>query len=192
MLGLLVPGLRMGGSGSKPPPPPFVPPPPPPPIVVKPLPPEYYVIDEDTERAVLLLWQQDTANLPTVFRQLPQTGRLKSPVSLPLVQPTAQIESVYSKSERGTGYIKDRRKVTITVRGSRADVVKGMAFVLQIFNAALGGPKQFGQWIYPSGARFVRWWPLNDGELREEPTTKDGLDVWSGIVLGEVTSVRTP
>lgn len=158
------------------------------------------VIDDDTEQAILKLWQRDAANLSSVVKQPPQTGRLKSPTAKPLPSPYAQIESKFESHELFAGPAgggrKDRRRVTITIRGLRADVVKAAALVFAIFNKNLGlgdpkvNPAAFTL-EYPSGARFISWWPITPGEITEDKDTKAGQDVWVATIIGRVTSVRS-
>ncbi|HEX5272704.1 MAG TPA: hypothetical protein VFW33_19540 [Gemmataceae bacterium] len=144
-------------------------------------------IDDDTCAAVVALWKTDQADLPKLFAHPPRTGRLKAPDPYP----SAQVDSEYARHESGFGYRKDVRKVTLTLRGVRADVVAGLKAALALFNRNMGGPSQAGL-TYPSGARFIKWWPLDSGTMKQEDTTKEGLDVWAGILTAEVTSVRSP
>ncbi|MES2342325.1 MAG: hypothetical protein V4597_11650 [Pseudomonadota bacterium] len=138
-------------------------------------------MDDDTLAAVLALWQQDNTDLPALFTQPPQAGRLKSP------QPAlyAQLACEPVKREKGgsQGPWLDWRKVTITVRGTKAGVVSALALVGGRFHDRC-------TLTYPSGSIFIRWRPLSGGKLVQDEKTKAGTDVWQGIVDGEVLSVR--
>jgi len=61
--------------------------------------------------------------------------------------------------------------------------------VLSVFNLKLGTPNN-ATLTFPSGARFVRWWPQNDGEIAKDPTAKAGQDIWVANLKGQVWSVR--
>jgi hypothetical protein len=137
-------------------------------------------VDNDTLEAVAARWKQVPDTLPALFKQPPATGRLHGTQS----SPYAQVTSEFSKHDSaGTGGAwHDWRKVTITVRGLKDDVRRGVEAVLEIFDDRT-------TLVYPSGARFIRWWPQGD-RLEQEETTKDGQDVWMGVVEGEVWSVR--
>ena len=81
----------------------------------------------------------------------------------------------------------DYRRVSITVRGLKADVVAGIEAIRTVFNRSM-------TLSLPSGARFLRWWPDQSDKLeQEEPGSGKhaGEDVWRGIVEGVVWSVRT-
>jgi hypothetical protein len=120
-------------------------------------------------------------SLPTLFPKAPETGRLKSPQVLPY----AQIDCVLNRREMtGTqGTWNDYRNVTITVRGLKEHVVQGIGEVMAVFNRDT-------TLIYPSGARFRQWWPDGEAELEQEETTKDGQDLWRGVLKAVVWSVR--
>jgi hypothetical protein len=144
-------------------------------------------IDDDTCQAVVARWQADTRLLPSVFRHPPRAGRLKSPEELPY----AQVASEFLAQDAGTGYRLDRRKVTLTLRGTKEQASQGLSYALRIFNKNLGSTDLPGL-VYPSGARFICWRPLTPGTLQQEETEKEGLDIWSGVIEAEVTSTRNP
>lgn len=145
----------------------------------------YVDVDDDTLQAVLALWATDNVNLPGLFKHPPRTGRLKHPEPIPYVH----VASEFVRSERAFKTLKDVRKVTITIRGVKADVTKGLGFVQALFNDQVGFPGN-PVLVYPSGARFIKWWPTNRGTLKQDETTKEALDVWMGVIEAEVTSVR--
>lgn len=120
-------------------------------------------------------------SLPALFGDLPQSGRLHGPQP----SPYAQIESELLRRESvGTdGFWHDTRRITITIRGLKAEVLEALRNVLAVFNRDT-------VLTYPSGARFVRWWPVGGPKLTQETTTKDGQDVWAGSVEAEVWSIR--
>jgi hypothetical protein len=143
-------------------------------------------IDDDTLAAVQALWatNQDLAKL---FPQPPQYGRLKPPqsppdVSAPYAELGCQFQSRRMVNTGGAFF--DYRKVTITVRGLKADVVKALTFIAATFN-------RVAVLVYPSGAKFMRWLPSGRDKLSQDPKTKSGQDVWIGIHEAEVWSTRT-
>ncbi len=153
------------------------------------------VVDDDTEQAVCALWAT-SGPLVTLLGN-PVTGRLKSTPDRPLVPPYASLACAATPgAQRYTGGVRiDRRKVTITLYGVRADVVTGLALALGLLNDQLGRPATAKAPAvvglgYPSGARFVRWLPLDDGEITQDPDTARGMDLWRGTVTAEVRSVR--
>lgn len=149
-------------------------------------------VDDDTLQAVLKLWAADTSALPGLFAHPPRAGRLKSTRGEPATLPYAQIEceALPGKTVRYVKAIrKDCRKVTITMRGTRTQAVAALAAALALFNARLGA--EGGRSLeYPSGARFIKWWPTNDGALKQEDEVREGQDVWAAVIEAEVYSVR--
>lgn len=137
-------------------------------------------IDDDTLQAVVALWR-GTPNLQGAIGDL-RAGDL--PSGLPALY--AAVECVKGReNERMTGGIfHDYRDVTITLYGRKADVSPAVANVLTVFN-------RLTTLTLPSGARFIRWWPLNDGELVKDGGRRKGEEMWRGVVRGEVWSVRT-
>lgn len=213
LLTLLLPGVGMGASGGGVPPPPVIviPPPPPAPEPALPLPgglsidndtlaavkalwttaptasvADAAAIDDDTLRAVRLIWMADPILLPVLFTEPIRAGRLKSTPDRVLKMPYAQATSELLRRESaGTGGAwHDHRKVTIKVWGLKDDVVSAIAVLTGIFNL-------FTTLVYPSGARFIRWWPDGDAKLYQDEATKDGQDVWVGEIVGDVWSIRS-
>lgn len=155
------------------------------------------VIDDDTEQAILALWRQTPA-LVALCPQ-PATGRLKSTTPGADVQAagvTVQVDCQFDSRQlafadpKGSAPWNDNRKATITIRGVRADVTKAAAAVLDVFGRKLGAPGQPAL-TYPSGARFIRWWPTNQAAIEEDKDTKAGKDVWKATIEAKVWSVRT-
>ena len=144
-------------------------------------------VDDDTLRAVLARWADDTRHLPSIFLHPPRAGRLKSPEELPY----AHVACEFLAEDGGTGYRIDRRKVTITLRGTKQQASDGLAAALRTFNRNLGASDHPGL-AYPSGSRFVCWRPITPGVLRQEETEKEGQDVWAAVIEAEVTSTRNP
>lgn len=149
-------------------------------------------IDDDTLAAVVALWGTNQA-LAKLFPAGLQAGRLHSPKDAPLPIPNAQVACEFAREDLAYSYRLDRRKVTLTMRGVKADVVAGLKAALATFSRDMGNPviPQTPGLTYPSGARFVRWWPLDSGKLEQEEATRQGQDVWRGIITGEATSART-
>lgn len=139
------------------------------------------VIDNDTLEAVREAWLAN-AGLPALFNEPPQAGILRSPQSLPY----AHLQSTLSRRHLiGTGgSFDDYRRVTITVRGLKHQVVAALGQVNSHFNLST-------VLAYPSGARFLRWWPDGDSRLEQDREAKDGRDIWTGTVEAEVWSVRS-
>ena len=144
-------------------------------------------VDDDTLQAVLARWADDTRLLPSVFPHPPRAGRLKAPEPIPY----AHVASEFAREDSGIGYRLDRRKVTITLRGTKEQASQGLAYALQTFNRNLGSTDHPGL-AYPSGSRFIAWRPLTPGTLKQDETEKEGLDVWIGLIEAEVTSTRNP
>ncbi len=157
------------------------------------------MIDDDTLQAVRNLWQTSGLSLP----ELPKTGRLESfqPVKADgSLAPYAVLISELSRRESaGTGgAVHDFRKVTIRVFGVKADVVGALGQIngmvgVQLVPSSSAGETAGPTLLYPSGARFLRWWTGAAGlgdKLSQDPTTKQGQDVWIGEHVAEVWSVR--
>lgn len=111
----------------------------------------------------------------------PKAGRLKSPQRMPYA--SIACEYLRRQSAGTSGAWHDVRKVTIQIRGLKADVVTAAGAVRAVFNEQT-------TLVYPSGARFLRWWPQEDVKLYEDPATKDGQDIWVAELEAEVWSVR--
>ncbi len=137
------------------------------------------VIDDDTLAAVVARWKDDP-QLRSIIPE-PHAGRLKSP------QPTlyCQVESKLDRRECAStgGAWNDYRLVTLTIVGIKAAVVEALARAEAVFSQEV-------TLTYPSGDRFVQWWPLEEGGLSEDPDRKEGQDQWRGTVQGRVWSVR--
>jgi len=152
------------------------------------------VIDNDTELAVQTAWATDTTTLPGLFPHGLVVGRMKSLIPGTDVQagkPTANLDcQLDSRTALAFGAVwLDKRRVTITVRGVRADVVAAVAAIRGIFNSKLGfaGGTPFA---LPSGAPFLVWEPRRDTALQEDEATKAGKDVWQGIIEGILWTQR--
>lgn len=142
------------------------------------------VIDNDTLEAVRAWWKTDNEVLPKLIPLGPQTGRLKSPAPMPYCVVACEASKrELSGSAPGAAWM-DFRKVTFEVRGQKADVVAALAGINAIFN------RQDTALVYPSGARFLRWWPTNPGGLKQDESTKENLDIWIGTHEAEVWSIR--
>jgi hypothetical protein len=144
------------------------------------------VVDVDTQRAVQSAWGTDTTTLPGLFPRGLTVGRLKSLIPGQDVQagkPTANLDcQLDSRPALSFGGIwLDKRKVTITVRGVRADVVTALGTIRSIFNSNLGQPGGT-PFTMPSGAAFLFWEPKRDTTVQEDEATKAGRDVWQGIL----------
>lgn len=147
------------------------------------------VVDEDTLEAVRLLWEADAVQLPQLFDRPPQAGRLKSPQPALYAVLDCKLDS---RRKIGTGAASgwyDYRLFTITVYGQKAPVVQALAAIQAVFNNET-------QLAYPSASqaptrnRFMRWEPVGDAELTEDPDTKQGQDWWRGVLKARVQSVR--
>jgi hypothetical protein len=78
----------------------------------------------------------------------------------------------------------DYRKVTITLYGLKDNVTTALIAVLGVFNAKT-------QLTYPSGASFLRWKPLDRGNLVPDVKTKQGQQIFQGVLTAEVWSERS-
>lgn len=143
-------------------------------------------IDDDTLQAVRNCWMLDNT-LPTLVTEPPKAGRLKSGQSGTYAQIVCEFESRDSAGTGGAWH--DYRKVTVKVWGTKANATAALAAINARFNLRLG-TDDGEPFSYPSGARFIRWWPLDGGRLEEDPATKAGEDVWIGSCSGKVWSIR--
>lgn len=137
-------------------------------------------IDDDTLAAVRQRWQ-DEGNLPSLFDKPPESGRLHAPQTSPYAQLASELMRRVSAGTGGAWH--DYRRVTVTLRGVKADVIAGVAAVKAVFNRDV-------TLTYPSGARFKRWWPADSDRLGQEDEPKEGQDVWQAIIEAEVWSIR--
>jgi hypothetical protein len=144
------------------------------------------VIDDDTLRAVRALWEADDVQLPQLFTDLPKSGRLKGGTPMPYAVIACELEGrELAGVKHGAPRVwLDRRKVKITVYGKKPDALQGAQLVLAVFNLNT-------QLVYPSGERFIKWWPSNQVHLEQDSTVKAGDDVWKATVEAVVTSVRS-
>lgn len=156
-------------------------------------------VDDDTEAAILSLWQLDAGGLMQLFKQLPRTGRLKSIAPGADVQatgPYAVLDSTLARKELVAADAKsifgwnDYRNITVTIYGLRADIVAAVKLFLALFNRKTGVPGLGAPFVYPSAARFIRWWPIGDAKIEEDKDSKAGKDVWKATCRAEVWSVR--
>lgn len=149
-------------------------------------------VDDDVLAAVRALWQTDGQTLPALVDRPPGAGALRSTRDQPLPLPYAHLacESVQGKHQRyPKGIRKDCRKVTVTVYGTYDQARDALAAVLDLFSSRLG---YNGRTLaFPSGAKFVKWWPLDNGTIVKDEAVREGLQVWRGACEGEVYSVRT-
>ncbi len=137
-------------------------------------------IDDDTLAAIRSQWN-DAPTLAGLLTDPPQAGRLVSPQT----GAYCQIASVLkSRQLTGTaGFYHDRRTVTISVRGRKADVVAAQQALGDVFNRNT-------VLVYPSGARPFWYMPLPGDSLKEDPARKSGEDVWLGELVADVWSIR--
>ncbi len=144
-------------------------------------------VDDDSLRAVELLWGSDVVTLPSLFAGGLQTGRLASPQALPYAQLACRLERRELSGTAGAWH--DYRRLSVTVRGLEQQVVDGCSAVMALLNLQT-------TLTYPSGARFIRWWPDGEVKLQEvqgspEETTYQGQPIWQGEIEAIVWSVRT-
>src|SRR5215469_9356026 len=102
------------------------------------------VVDQDIEVAVQTAWATDTTTLPGLFPHGLVVGRMKSLIPGTDAQagkPTANLDCrLDSRVALAFGAVwLDKRRVTITVRGGRADVVPAVATIRGIFDSKLRG-----------------------------------------------------
>lgn len=137
--------------------------------------------------------------LSSLFNAPPRTGRQYSTQPAQDIAATGPYVILDCKLDRrdlvgsdsqGLSAWNDYRTVTMTVYGTRADVVRGVALILGIFGRKLGAPNQ-PTLSYPSGARFMRWMPKGNAVIEEDKDSKAGKDVWRGIIRAEVWSIRS-
>jgi len=117
------------------------------------------VEDDDTQKAVQAAWATDTTTLPGLFPGGLVVGRMKSLTpgrDVVAGKPTANLDvQLDSRAALAFGAVwLDKRKVTITVRGVRADVVTAVATIRNLFNSDTGGPGGTA-FTLPSGAPLL-------------------------------------
>jgi len=165
--------------------------------------------NDDTYQALLQAWNLD-ATLPTLFPEPIHAGRLRSHEGTTALGPPGldppYVQMLIEKgkaNERYTGTpYQDYRNVTIIAVGTKDQASKALASMLNVFkrglvpydlvNAVISSGQFSGviTLTYPSYSprRFVRWWPLNDGVLEQDETTRKGKDVWRTVIQGEIWS----
>jgi hypothetical protein len=150
-------------------------------------------VDEDTLAALQALWLT-SPSLPALLDRAPASGAAKSTRDQPLKLPYGLLTC--EPSPKTVRYIKsirkDVRRCVLSIWGTHAQAKDALSAVLAIFHARLGAPN-YPVITYPSGAKFVKLWPLNDGHLAKEEGAsgaRAGEDVWRATIEIEVTSVR--
>lgn len=136
-------------------------------------------IDDDTLQAAVALWKRTPA-LQGEIGEL-RAGDLQG--DLPARYAAVQCTKGKDSQRMTGGAYHDYRQVEISVYGRKADASAGLKAVLAVFN-------RLCTLDLPSGARFVQWWPLNDGELVREGGRRKGEEMWRGVVKGQVWTVR--
>lgn len=146
--------------------------------------------EDDVAQAVIALWTQTPALAALVNAPLHD--------ELPQPQPAVYCQLTVTKegarpNERMTGAVfHDYRKVTLTLYANDAPTAKaGLDAMLATFNLKLGADPKRPTLKLPSLARFVRWWPLGDGQVEKDQNARSGKWVHRAIVAGEVWTVRT-
>lgn len=140
-------------------------------------------VDEDTIVAVRFLWENASVYLPALFTLPTQMGRLQSPQALPYAVVKSTLESRKKIGAAGRTGWDDFRTVTITIYGTKVQVVTAAGGVQSVFNNET-------TLQYPSAANFRRWEPVGDLILMEDEKRKDALDIWKGVLKARVWSVR--
>lgn len=140
-------------------------------------------IDHDVIAAVISVWKATPGLSGEHVEQLPGSGPLKSPQG----QCYAHVACEPAGGEPMTGAVRiDKRKVTITIYGTKTKVKDVVEQVLARFHSRTELPM-------PSLARSMGWRPDQNltGKIEQtEEAKKDGQDVWTGTVGGEVWTVR--
>lgn len=136
-------------------------------------------IDNDTLEAIRLLWQTNPA-LPTILVEPVQAGKAKAPQGETYAITTS--ERSRDREWKTAHVFYDYRNVKLTVYGTKPNVTKAVIAALTTFNRDT-------ILVYPSGARFQAWVPL-DEKLIEADSTRHGQDVWQGIIEAEVWSTQ--
>jgi hypothetical protein len=140
------------------------------------------VADDDVSIAVISRWQADDtlAAIPIA------RGRLTATVtdSPPYCQLTVEEGE---KAEYSTGGVAmDRRAVTFRIWGVEADARAALAQVQAVFDPSPDGSNAL---TIPNAA-FLVCWPMGR-HVEEDPTTKEGSDVWVAVAKYEVRSMRS-
>lgn len=146
-------------------------------------------IEDDVQTAIRNFWKADP-DLVAINPEL-KAGELPSPQ--PSTYAHVKVEKGRTNERQTGGAFKDYRNVTLTVRGLKDAVTAAVATMLNKFNLNLM-PTSLAATptlTMPSGAPFVRWWPINDGAKKVDKDHKSGNEIWEGQVIGEVYTVRT-
>ncbi len=137
-------------------------------------------IDAETVEAIRNLWNMQ-ASLPQLFDRPLQSGRLKPGQASTYAVCSSELDHAESAGTGGAWH--DYRRVKIKVYGVLGDVVTAIRAINAIFT-------QDTVLTYPSGDRFMRWWPAGSDKLEQDPATKGGQDIWIGTVEATVWSIR--
>lgn len=151
------------------------------------------VVDDDTVAAVLVRYQEDHELLPALFDRLPTWGRVKSFAGLPeqsrrmpFLQVNCELANRECAGTDATGLgnpFHDHRIVTFTVWATKAHAKDALDYLRRLFNTQT-------ELVYPSGARFLRWWPDKETRLEQDTSTREAEDVWKGMLIADVWSIR--
>lgn len=139
-------------------------------------------VDDDVCAGVEAAWKASAA-LSGMFPLPPVRGRLTGTQAAAMPYVSLACEFTRSESAGTGGAWHDHRKVTLTVYGVEKDVKAAVAAVGDVFNLNT-------VLLFPSGARFMRWWPDGGNKTEIDPERKAGEDVWRGITAADVWSVR--
>ena len=156
-------------------------------------------IDSDTLAAVVTLWTTD-ATLPGLFKEPIRSGRIKAPQAtggvygdreFPYAQATCELDRRELSGTGGAWF--DYRKVTLRAWGKKDQASAALAAMLARFNLGLPSTADAAgraTIVFPSGERFIQFWPLDGGTIAEDKDVKAGFDVWVATVTGRVWSIR--
>jgi len=129
--------------------------------------------------AVRALWLATPALMMLLGE--PHAGRLKSGQTSIYAHLKCELDR---RELFGTGLAwSDRRRVTLSIVGTEDEVRTALGAVHEVFNLRT-------TLTYPSGSRFLSWWPEFSDRLFQDETTRRGEDIWVGECVGIVWSVR--
>lgn len=138
-------------------------------------------INDDVRRAVIATWRANAA-LHALIAE-PRSGDLKAGQGELYAHLEVRADR-HQLVDTGGAFF-DWRRVTITIVGRYDRAVAAHEAALAIFNLQTA-------LVFPSAARFMAWLPQDGGDDQQDPDRKAAEEVWRGIIVGLVWSVRGP
>jgi hypothetical protein len=148
-------------------------------------------IDDETAQAVIALWKATPA-LVALAKLPPQLDRLTTGQTMPYVQ--IEVKKEKDPERCSSQHFYDYREVTLTVYGTRPQIVPCIPAIVAVFNRQLAtGPNPANPTatlIFPGSTYLYRWWELGHGDIVEDEKRKGGENIYKAVVRGECATVR--